>query len=58
MNILVTGGAGYIGSLAVKRLLDKGHQVVVLDNLKTGHAESIDERVTAFFHNSVPRKVS
>ncbi len=53
MNILVTGGAGYIGSLAVKRLLDKGHQVVVLDNLKTGHAESIDERVTAFFHNGV-----
>ncbi|TWT47780.1 UDP-glucose 4-epimerase GalE [Botrimarina hoheduenensis] len=37
MNILVTGGAGYVGSHAVKRLLAAGHSVVVLDNLVYGH---------------------
>lgn len=42
--ILVVGGAGYIGSHTVKQLLDKGHEVVVLDNLSTGHLESIDTR--------------
>ncbi|WP_034671470.1 UDP-glucose 4-epimerase GalE [Ectobacillus panaciterrae] len=42
--ILVAGGAGYIGSHTVKELLDQGHQVVVLDNLSTGHQESIDNR--------------
>lgn len=42
--ILVVGGAGYIGSHTVKQLLDKGHEVVVLDNLSTGHFESMDTR--------------
>ncbi|MCF6409166.1 UDP-glucose 4-epimerase GalE [Pseudalkalibacillus salsuginis] len=42
--ILVTGGAGYIGSHVVKGLLDAHHQVVVLDNLSTGHKEAVDER--------------
>ena len=37
MAILVTGGAGYIGSHMVWRLIDGGHQVVVLDDLSTGH---------------------
>lgn len=37
MNVLVTGGAGYIGSHAVKRLKADGHRVVVLDNLSRGH---------------------
>lgn len=41
MNILVTGGAGYIGSHAVCQLLAAGHQVVVLDNLSYGHREAI-----------------
>lgn len=41
MNILVTGGAGYIGSHAVRALLLAGHHVVVLDNLSRGHAEAI-----------------
>lgn len=36
-NILVTGGAGYIGSHAVLELQERGHRVVVLDNLSTGH---------------------
>jgi UDP-glucose-4-epimerase GalE len=41
MNVLVTGGAGYIGSHAVKRLAAAGHQVVVLDNLYRGHAQAV-----------------
>ena len=42
MNILVTGGAGYIGSHAVKRLLADGHAVTVVDNLSRGHSEAVD----------------
>lgn len=42
--ILVVGGAGYIGSHVVKKLLDNGKDVVVLDNLTTGHRKSIDAR--------------
>jgi UDP-glucose 4-epimerase len=42
MAILVTGGAGYIGSVTVERLTTKGDHVVVLDDLAWGHRESID----------------
>jgi UDP-glucose 4-epimerase len=42
--ILVVGGAGYIGSHAVKCLLDHNQDVVVLDNLSTGHSEAVDKR--------------
>ena len=45
MNILVTGGAGYIGSHAVKRLCDGGHHVVVIDNLFRGHRAAIPTQV-------------
>ena len=41
MNVLVTGGAGYIGSHAVKRLLAGGHRVVVIDNLFRGHPQAV-----------------
>ncbi|MCG6659757.1 UDP-glucose 4-epimerase GalE [Halomonas campisalis] len=41
MRVLVTGGAGYIGSHAVLELLEAGHQVVVLDNLCNGSAEAL-----------------
>jgi UDP-glucose 4-epimerase len=37
MNIFVTGGAGYIGSFVSHRLINRGHFVVVYDNLSTGH---------------------
>jgi UDP-glucose 4-epimerase len=44
MKVLITGGAGYIGSNMVKRLLDDGHTVTVADNLERGHKEFIDQR--------------
>ena len=44
MNILVTGGAGYIGSICVEQLLDRGHQVTVFDNLTEGHRRAVDPR--------------
>lgn len=46
MNILVTGGAGYIGSFMAKRLLDGGDDVVVADSLVRGHKTSVDKRAT------------
>ncbi|PKL33743.1 MAG: UDP-glucose 4-epimerase GalE [Planctomycetes bacterium HGW-Planctomycetes-2] len=42
MRVVVTGGAGYIGSHACKRLLEAGHSVVVIDNLVRGHAAAIE----------------
>ncbi len=44
MRILVTGGAGYIGSVTTRRLLDAGHEVVVLDSLVRGRRDAVDER--------------
>ncbi len=46
MRILVTGGAGYIGSITTRVLLDSGHECVVLDTLERGHAEAVDPRAT------------
>ncbi|MEA3273362.1 MAG: UDP-glucose 4-epimerase GalE [Patescibacteria group bacterium] len=48
MKILVTGGAGYIGSHMVRLLLKNGHQVAVLDNLENGHRESLPAEITFF----------
>jgi len=42
-NVLVTGGAGFIGSNIVEKLLNEGHNVSVLDNLSTGKIENINE---------------
>lgn len=41
MKVLVLGGAGYIGSHTVYRLIEQGHQVVVFDNLETGYIEAV-----------------
>lgn len=44
MSILVLGGAGYIGSHAVNQLIDNDYDVVVVDNLQTGHEEAINKK--------------
>ncbi len=44
MKILVTGGAGYIGSICAELLLDEAHEVAILDNLTEGHRPAVDAR--------------
>lgn len=44
MKILVTGGAGYIGSIMTRQLVDQGFEVVVVDNLSSGHRQAVDKR--------------
>ena len=56
MAILVTGGAGYIGSAAVKDLSDKGETVIVLDNLVYGHRQAVDSSVT-FYEGEIGQTV-
>ena len=46
MNVLVTGGAGYIGSHAVKQLIEAGHRVVAIDNLFRGHRKAVHPGAT------------
>jgi UDP-glucose 4-epimerase len=46
VRVLVTGGAGYIGSVAAAQLVDEGHQVVVLDNLYQGHRQAVPAGAT------------
>lgn len=48
MRILVTGGAGYIGSITVRLLLDAGYEVSVIDTLERGHRAAVDERARLF----------
>jgi UDP-glucose 4-epimerase len=48
MNVLVVGGAGYIGSHCVRQLIAAGHKPVVLDNLVYGHRDTIPEDVTFY----------
>ena len=48
MNVLVIGGAGYIGSHAVLELCENGHDVTVFDNLSSGHLLNIDSRAESF----------
>ena len=51
MGVLVTGGAGYIGSVAVEDLKSRGEEVVVLDNLVYGHREAVAEGVPFYEGN-------
>ncbi|MBP2367129.1 UDP-glucose 4-epimerase GalE [Pseudonocardia parietis] len=46
MKLLVTGGAGYVGSVCAAHLLEAGHEVVVLDDLSTGHRDAVPSDAT------------
>jgi UDP-glucose 4-epimerase len=54
MRLLVTGGAGYIGSAVAAQLVAAGHQVTVLDDLSTGHADAVPAGA-AFVHGDIRR---
>lgn len=56
MKILVVGGAGYIGSNAVKQLLDQNYEVVVADSLFTGHLAAVDKRAKFYQGNILDQK--
>ncbi len=43
MKLLVTGGAGYVGSVVAAQLVEAGHETVVLDDLSKGHADAVPE---------------
>ena len=49
MAILVAGGAGYIGSHMVKDLIEHGYDVVVADNLSTGHKKAINPKAKFYY---------
>src|SRR5690625_756178 len=55
MSVLVLGGAGYIGSHAVYQLIDQGENVVVIDNLQTGHKEAVHPK--AIFYEGDIRNI-
>ena len=57
MRVLVTGGAGYVGSVSVERLIGAGHQVTVLDSLAKGHRQAIAPEATVFTGSVADRPV-
>ena len=52
MKCIVTGGAGFIGSNLVDRLINEGHEVIVIDNLSTGKKENLNEEAK-FYHKDL-----
>ncbi|MBI3291137.1 NAD-dependent epimerase/dehydratase family protein, partial [Candidatus Falkowbacteria bacterium] len=58
MKVLVTGGAGFIGSNLVDSLIDKGHEVLIVDNLSTGKKENLNPRAKFFELDITDKKLS
>ena len=56
MTVLITGGAGYIGSHAVKILNERGYNTVVADNLVEGHIEALNLKETKFYQGDIGDK--
>ncbi|MBV9803050.1 MAG: UDP-glucose 4-epimerase GalE [Solirubrobacterales bacterium] len=57
MRLLVTGGAGYIGSIVARHLLAGGHEVVVLDNLSRGHRQAVPDGAELIIVDLLDREV-
>ena len=57
MNILVTGGAGFIGSNIVDELINIGHKVIIIDNLNTGSKEFINSKATFYKMNLADKEI-
>jgi UDP-glucose 4-epimerase len=57
MKLLVTGGAGYIGSIVAHHLLERGHEVVILDNLRQGHRDAVPSEAKLFVADLLDREV-
>jgi UDP-glucose 4-epimerase len=57
MRLLVTGGAGYIGSIVARHLLAGGHEVVVLDNLSRGHRQAVPDGAELVIADLLDREV-
>ena len=57
MKILVTGGAGYIGSHIVLELCDEGYDVLVLDDLSLGNESSVDKRAEFIKGSTLDKKI-
>ena len=58
MRILVTGGAGYVGSHGLKHLLAAGHECVVYDNVSRGHAAAVPPSRVINLRRSIGSPVS
>jgi UDP-glucose 4-epimerase len=57
VKLLVTGGAGYIGSVVALQLLETGHEVTVLDNLSKGHEAAVPESARLVVPSMVPGRL-
>jgi UDP-glucose 4-epimerase len=56
-KLLITGGAGFIGSVLTAYLLDHGYEVVVVDDLSTGHSKRLDSRASFIQANILDKAV-